>query len=309
MFSGKNSRLFEGDEDVEMREQSSTREQTLEKSAKKSAKSSLLDQFHEPEMKKKPLNNFIDFSDSEQESPAFNAKKIPFGNRIFNQIEDNDAGTIIEVKKMKKKMKLGPPAMYTNRQFSFNDNFELPPTRLDEYEKNSVLDLNPNDKISCKKNLFGNMDENMNPNLDNYMFQSPEKSNNMPLDQFLEDEFNNLEMQDTRNLAPNLKQKWNKGDIIFKGKFSSGVTPKIDRPVIKGIKVKTKDNKRKHEEIEEEDEYGSKEGRRNPFLEITPQMKRKVRKWSFENNGDMVLDFSSPTRERKLVWETPMPVK
>lgn len=153
------------------------------------------------------------------------------------------------------------------------------------------------------------MDENMNPNLDTYMRPSPEKMNNMPLDQFIESELNNQESFEARNLAPNFKQKWNKGDIIFKGKFSSGVTPKIERTVIKGIKIKTKDNKRKREEIEEENEYDSSERRKNPFLEITPQMKRKVRKWSFENNGDMVLDFSSPTREKKLVWETPMPAK
>jgi len=74
MFSGKNSRLFESTEDVEMREQSSSREQTQEKNAKKNTKRNLLDMFHEPEVIKKPLNNFIEFSDSEQESPAFNAK-------------------------------------------------------------------------------------------------------------------------------------------------------------------------------------------------------------------------------------------
>jgi len=40
----------------------------------------------------------------------------------------------------------------------------------------------------------------------------------------------------------NFKQRWNKGDSIFKGKFSSGSTPKLDRPV---LKIKTKKYKRK----------------------------------------------------------------
>lgn len=274
MFSGKNSRLFETCEDVEMREQSSSRDQAQDRSAKKNTKRNLLDQFHEPEMIKKPLNNFIEFSDSEQESPVFKAKKTPFGNRVFNQSDDSEIDSILEIKKTKKKMKLDPPPRYASRQFSFADESQL---IKNDSERNSVAGLNPNDKVSCKKNLFGNMDENVNPNLDTYMYQSPEKMNNMPLDQFLESELNNQEMQETRNYAPNFKQKWNKGDIVFKGKFSSGVTPKIDRPVIKGIKIKTKDNKRKREEINEEDDSDSNE-RRNPFLEITPQMKRKVRK-------------------------------
>ena len=39
-------------------------------------------------------------------------------------------------------------------------------------------------------------------------------------------------------------------------------------------------------------------------------MKRKVRKWSFQdNNGDLTLDFSSPVRKKKLVSGTPAPVK
>jgi len=203
--------------------------------------------------------------------------KTPFGNRIFNNSEDSERDSIIEIKKTKKKLNLDPPPRYSSRQFSFADDSQL---IKNESERNSVAGLNPNDKISCKKNLFGNMDENMNPNLDTYMYQSPEKMNNLPLDQFLENEFNNSSMLELRNNAPNFKQKWNKGDIIFKGKFSSGVTPKIDRPVIKGIKIKTKDNKRKREEIEEDEEgeCDSNERRKNPFLEITPQMKRKVRK-------------------------------
>ena len=62
------------------------------------------------------------------------------------------------------------------------------------------------------------------------------------------------------------------------------------------------------EELEQESV--SQERRSNPFLEITPQMKRKVRKCSFqEDNEDLELDFSSPARNKKTTCETPAPAK
>lgn len=74
----------------------------------------------------------------------------------------------------------------------------------------------------------------------------------------------------------NFKQKWNKGDIIFKGKYSSGVTPKYIRPA---LNLKTRGNKRKRTDLDEMDqELSSVEKDTNHFLSITPQMKRKVRK-------------------------------
>lgn len=118
-------------------------------------------------------------------------------------------------------------------------------------------------------------------------------------------------------------QKWNKGDICFKGKFSSGVTPKLERQVIKSIKVKSHKKQKLFEEnslddsssqkspckpqnVEDEDHLKS---RKNPFLQITPQMNRKIRKRSFEaNENSMDLDFSSPARTKK-VSETPVPCK
>jgi hypothetical protein len=49
---------------------------------------------------------------------------------------------------------------------------------------------------------------------------------------------------ETEYISPrNLIQKWNKGDIMFRGKYSSGVTPKNERKVVKGIKLKNKANK------------------------------------------------------------------
>lgn len=137
------------------------------------------------------------------------------------------------------------------------------------------------------------------------MSDSPGKENHIPLEDFIEEamEQNRKFIEYSIKKPRNFIQKWNRGDIIFKGKFSSGVTPKQDRPVIKDLKVRSGNKKRTHEEVEELDEdSGSQEQRKNPFLEITPQMKRKVRKCSFDdNNADMVLDFSSPTRNKRLI--------
>lgn len=204
--------------------------------------------------------------------------------------------------------------MYTTRQFSFNQAAydQPPPQNLNESGKKAAeVSI---EKVYCQKNLFDEIDENKNPNFDQMMFDSPDKENNLPLEDYIDDMLNKRGHNFEEKISPpNLKQKWNKGDQMFKGKFKSGVTPKVDRPVYKPLKIKKKDDgkgkppKGKPESnIESSD---SKEVSKNPFLEITPQMKRKVRKCSFENNENMVLDFSSPTRTKKLVCETPIPAK
>ncbi len=106
----------------------------------------------------------------------------------------------------------------------------------------------------------------------------------------------------------NFKQKWNKGDIIFKGKYSSGVTPKYIRPA---LNLKTRGNKRKRTDLDEMDqELSSVEKDTNHFLSITPQMKRKVRKWSFQaDNEKEQLECLSPPRDKKVICETPTPAK
>ena len=154
------------------------------------------------------------------------------------------------------------------------------------------------------------------------MCQSPKDNNNYRLDEFLRDNLDlNPEMKkksehsSTKNSSgkqpQNFIQKWNKGDIIFKGKFSSGITPKLDRPVVKALKVKSNKKQKLFEEDSMEDietDHVVMPTRNNPFLTITPQMNRKIRKCSFDdnNNNNMELDFSSPTRAKKIS-ETPAP--
>ena len=170
-----------------------------------------------------------------------------------------------------------------------------------------------------RNNLFADEeDENRDPNYDVSMSSSPDVNEKVPFSPFLEDEQNKEDAASKTNTfynidtsikkPQNLIQKWNRGDIIFKGKYSSGVTPKFERPV---LKIKSRGSKRKRSDVDEADmDSGSQERRSNPFLEITPQMKRKVRKCSFQdNNGDLNLDFSSPPRTKKLACETPAPCK
>lgn len=178
--------------------------------------------------------------------------------------------------------------------------------------------------ITCKRNLFGDADENKDPNYDQMMYSSPEREGKKHVKAFIENPNtgNDNTLQDT--LQPrNFLQEWHSKDSRFKSKYSSGTTPKFERKVIKGLKIKSKFAKRKKADvsigkstpdirkfggIRNKQDSDSTERRKNPFLDITPQVKRNVRKCSFDNSN-MILDFSSPTRNKKAQCETPAPCK
>ena len=153
MFPRQNA--FIDSEDVEMRGQSKTRnnEDTFSGS---NIKRSLMSQFHEIKKENKTLNNFIQFSDSDEEL-ASEEIKAPF-TKISN-------GSNVKDHKKSIKKFIPPPKMAT-RQFSFS---QTPgeQTPLDNaFEGN----LNENDRdkaqngATCNRKLFDEEAENCDPN-------------------------------------------------------------------------------------------------------------------------------------------------
>lgn len=99
-------------------------------------------------------SRFINFSDSDNESP--DRPHPAFAQNVKKQLEDPELAILREKRKSKRVNKICPP-MYTTRQFSFSQNFD----------NNRSSDINLNDsveKIVCKKNLFNEPNENLDPN-------------------------------------------------------------------------------------------------------------------------------------------------
>jgi hypothetical protein len=260
MICSKSNKLFEMEDDVEMRDQSLTRDETGPISFGAKTKRSLMDQFNQPENRIPSLNNFINFSDSDEDKSDEISGKII--KKSIKRIETRDEpNSLRKRKKDKRKTKIGPPPMYTTRQFSFN--------QANSDNKGPTQDIDEDDrcegqaifeKVFCKKNLFGQDDENKNPNFDTQMHESPDRKEGAILE---ENKLNihprNVNCEILTDSPHNLIQKWNKGDIIFKGKYSSGITPKMERKVIKGIKIRNKFPKTKNGIIEEMEDSDSKE--------------------------------------------------
>ena len=106
--------------------------------------------------------------------------------------------------------------------------------------------------------------------------------------------------------SPNLLKRWRKGDEIFKGKFSAGVTPKLVR-TLKQIEKPEPQILFNSQPEKDPGHYGA-----NPFLSITPQVRYKARAMSFHrdsdtNDGNMCVSPKSSTRPKYA--ETPMPMK
>ena len=146
-------------EDVEMRDHNQTKpsQDVFENSI---TKRSLMDQFYEADPDPPSLQNFINFSDSDEE-PANNDEINPFTN-IANTME----------KPSERPVRTGPPPMHTTRQFSFSQSL------VDQNQSNSWFgavnldeekwEYNPAE-VTCKRNLFGDENENIDPNQDTGM--------------------------------------------------------------------------------------------------------------------------------------------
>lgn len=92
---------------------------------------------------------------------------------------------------------------------------------------------------------------------------------------------------------------------MFAGKFSSGVTPKIPRPVYRVEKPQPRILLNLHEDSDSQ--YGI-----NPFISITPQMTYKKRSISFHNNVHMEDDkfcISPKSTVKSKYADTPAPKK
>lgn len=114
------------------------------------------------------------------------------------------------------------------------------------------------------------MDENKDPNFSAMVFESPETDKTFLLSKFR-----------------------NENEELGKVKMPDKVTSTL----------RTKDT------IGMAKDSNSPERRKNPFLQITPQMKRAVRKNSAQNLGSVSLEFSSPQRKGKLECEAPFACK
>lgn len=109
----------------------------------------------------------------------------------------------------------------------------------------------------------------------------------------------------TRLTSPTFLRRWRKGDDVFAGKFSSGVTPKIPRPVYRVDKPQPRILFNLHEDSDSQ--YGI-----NPFISITPQMTYKKRSISFHNNVHMEDDkfcISPKSTVKSKYADTPAPKK
>lgn len=307
---------FEQD-DVEMRETGANRN-AEDSPPNQYLKKSLMQRFYEADDEPPKLQNFINFDESDEEPANNSDNKSPFFN--ISNIVNKDAVKQNLVKKIS-------PQLYATRQFSFCQAFnnEENQDNVGLDDQNEVVYQKIAEEVSCKKNLFAN--ENEDPNSGNKVFQSPKNRNGMPLNSFLDNDAFGSKSKKRTNRSPDEKyepqsqtiiEKWKRGNIMFKGKYSSGVTPKIERQIVKGLKIKSNKKRKLFEDESMSEESGTpkNEGedieeikqRRNPFLQITPQMNRKIRKCSFEANESMELDFSSPPRNKK-VSETPAPNK
>lgn len=165
--------------DIEMRESSGKKSTGSNKIKEPIAKRSLLNQFFETEKEEPRLQNFINFSDDDDE-PAKDDDKSPLGNI---------ANIVSEASKNNRIMKTGPPPMYTTRQFSFS---QVPGDQANtcfaQTKDIAKLEDEFEDVVNCKRNLFSN--ENADPNLDSNMKISPHKNDDRiaPLASFLDND-------------------------------------------------------------------------------------------------------------------------
>lgn len=120
----------------------------------------------------------------------------------------------------------------------------------------------------------------------------------------------NFDDSQKQNAPQNLWNRWKKGDQIFKGKFSAGVTPKITRPILKPKFETAKRNFSKFRldfGTEKDKNYGI-----NPFISITPQMTYKTRAVSFNHEGplnDENMSLSPKSSVKPKCVDTPVPNK
>lgn len=108
-------------------------------------------------------------------------------------------------------------------------------------------------------------------------------------------------------------KRWRKGDKIFKGKFSAGVTPKIQRP-LKRVWIESphplfsSDGQNSGDKLEKpksDAKFGI-----NPFIEITPQWPLKSRAISFNHEDEGPCDiYNSPKSSVTKQFGTPTPNK
>jgi len=77
-----------------------------------------------------------------------------------------------------------------------------------------------------------------------------------------------------------LLKRWREGDKIFKDKFSSGITPKVEASR-RRFEIPSNDTNLDSIMQEEDSQYGI-----NPFISITPQAMRQTRKISMHHQSD-----------------------
>ncbi|CAI2361439.1 unnamed protein product [Moneuplotes crassus] len=263
------------------------------------------------------MDQFLDpnSSDSDPEESKDQAMDDERGfssmKNIKKPISDPLAESILNTVEKRASEKILPPQL--NRGYSFcQQDSEI------GYSAPSVKNIF-HQGVNCKKNLFGDEeeDENKDPNFDISMSSSPEKGFKTPIDGLLDDLsrkskskfcfyyiFSYLGHQEAPELQTEVEQRRHhlQGKILFR------CHSKICAACFKN---KKRGNKRKRSDLDEIDQsISSAEKEDNPFLNITPQMKRKVRKCSFQaEEKDAQLEYASPPRDKKVICETPTPAK
>lgn len=116
---------------------------------------------------------------------------------------------------------------------------------------------------------------------------------------------NSLEPTNHEENQNNWLKRWRSGDKIFKGHFSSGITPKITRPIKRVTIASPRPLFQDSDDEKEETHFGI-----NPFIEITPQCPVKSRAISFNHPEDLDNMCVSPKNNSKPKQvSTPTPIK
>lgn len=98
-------------------------------------------------------------------------------------------------------------------------------------------------------------------------------------------------------------KRWRKGDKIFKGIFSAGVTPKIQRSV-KRVKVESPQILFENDDNISDPKYGI-----NPFIETTPKCGSKSDSNSSPENTINNMYLSPKATQKPKHFASPTPIK
>ena len=136
---------------------------------------SLLSAFNDPSPQTPNLGNSKDELMQDDSNNNFELN-------LVKQLDFSDSDDPIKKRQEKSSNKFPPPPLYAKRQFSFIDPQSIGSSNI--FKEKEITD-----SLACRKNLFGNDEENKDPNYDMSMSSSPDKDK-IPFDAFIEDALN-----------------------------------------------------------------------------------------------------------------------